>query len=315
MRRIYRCLLPLLLSISFISIHCLSRFPKQEAGRNDSTSGTQSVAASEPVQDGRSETKLAFEVVSIRPSKPGGELAFGPTPDGYSAHNTPLYWLIMDAYFPKAMAFWRSDRVQGAPSWLGTDEYDVEARVDEATAEEFAHLTDEERERRLKPMLRTMLQERCKLVLHQIDTEAPIYALMVGRHGPKLQESSPGESKQTSGIHIGDGGVMVPFHQEGASRAFHFSQTSMAALAEVLSGLATLSDVPVVDQTGLIARYDFVLVKREEEAGPAGPQVVTGPNPERASRWDVEALGLELKRVKGPMPALVIEHIDRPTPN
>ena len=315
MRRIYRCLLPLLLSISFASTHCLSQFPVQEAGRNDSTSGNHSVAASKPVKGGESEIKPAFEVVSIRPSKPGGELAFGPTPDGYSAHNTPLYWLIMDAYFPKAMAFWRSDRVQGAPSWVGTDGYDVEARVDEATAEGFAHLTDEERERHLRPMLRTMLTERCKLVLRQIDTEASIYALVVDRHGPKLHESSPGESKQTSGIPIGDGGVMVPFHQEGASRAFRFSQTSMAALAEVLSGLATLSDVPVMDHTGLTAKYDFVLVKREEEAGPTGPQVVTGPTPERASRWDVEALGLELKRVKGTMPALVVNHIDRPTPN
>ena len=299
MRRIHRCLLLLLLSISFASTYCLSQYPERKA---------------EPVQGMRSETEPAFEVVSIRPSKPGGELAFGPTPDGYSAHNTPLYWLIMDANFPKVMAFWRSDRVQGAPAWVATDEYDVEARVDDATAKEFVHLTDDEREQRLKPMLQAMLLERCKLVLHPIDTEAPIYALIAGRHGPKLQES-PGESKQTSGISIGDGGFMVPFHQEGASHAFRFSHTSMAALAEVLSGLATLSDVPVVDRTGLTGKYDFVLVKREEEAGPTGPQVVTGPAPERASRWDVEALGLELKRVRGTMPALVIDHIDRPTPN
>lgn len=98
-----------------------------------------------------------FEVVSIRPGKPGGELAFGSTANGFSAHSTPLFWLVLDAYSPLPMAFWRKDQVQGAPAWVHDAGFDVEARVDAATEKEFVHLSEAEREARLRPMCRRCL--------------------------------------------------------------------------------------------------------------------------------------------------------------
>lgn len=74
---------------------------------------------------------LAFEVVSIRPSKPGtnGTMAkLAITPDGYSVTGQSMAATIMIAYFPQGAAYWSRDRLSGAPAWL-SDRYDISAKV------------------------------------------------------------------------------------------------------------------------------------------------------------------------------------------
>ena len=58
----------------------------------------------------------------------------------------------------------------------------------------------------------------------------------------------------------------------------------------------------VVDKTGLTGTYDFALMKLDSGG-------------DLALEWDVRALGLKLVPVKIPTENIVIDHIERPSPN
>jgi uncharacterized protein (TIGR03435 family) len=133
---------------------------------------------------------LAFEVVSVRPSKPGSPEggSMGITPNGYRAINQSIWSTIMLAYFPHDRQYWSRDRLLGGPPWLGTL-YDIDARVSSADMTEWQK--QGQQKEMLRAMLRTLLAERCELVVHSTTTEAPIYELVLAKHGPKLREATP----------------------------------------------------------------------------------------------------------------------------
>jgi uncharacterized protein (TIGR03435 family) len=68
----------------------------------------------------------------------------------------------------------------------------------------------------------------------------------------------------------------------------------------------------VVDQTGLHGRYNFVLKWSSQMEQDAGDGLDEYPDIFTAVR---EQLGLRLVPTKGPVDVLVIDHIERPTPN
>ena len=80
--------------------------------------------------------------------------------------------------------------------------------------------------------------------------------------------------------------------------------TSMGSLAAELS---VLMPMPVEDRTGLTGKYDFVVPRRSD--------LLSTDDLSRSTSWGIEELGLELKPSKIPMEPLVIEHIERPSPN
>jgi uncharacterized protein (TIGR03435 family) len=111
---------------------------------------------------------LAFEVVSIRPSKPGTNMMtmWATTPDGYRVTGQSLWSTFMIAYFPQGMAYWSRERITGAPSWF-SDQYDIDAKVSEADLPEWQKqgLTLDKKPM-LREMLQTMLADRCHLIAH-----------------------------------------------------------------------------------------------------------------------------------------------------
>ncbi|MGA8938616.1 MAG: TIGR03435 family protein [Acidobacteriaceae bacterium] len=239
----------------------------------------------------------AFDVVSIRPSKPGGQPSMRMFPDGYSASNQNLWTVIMTAYFPQGFQYWSNDRLLGAPPWVRNESFDIYAKVSPNDLVEWQKQGPQKE--LLRAMLQTMLAERCKLALHHTATNSRIYVLVVGKHGSKLQESRVGE-KLPSGVSLPGGGLMIPGRGD-----LKFFNTSMTSLATFLSGS---SPRPIADKTGLEGTYDFVLPRRDE-----GNRSATDPDP--VSGYMVQDLGLALKPAKAPIDTLVIDHIDRPSAN
>jgi uncharacterized protein (TIGR03435 family) len=246
---------------------------------------------------------LAFEVVSVRPSKPGSPEggSMGTTPNGYRAMHQSLWTTIMVAYYPQGFEYWSRDRLLGGPPWLGTL-YDIDARVSSA---DMAEWQKQGRQKdMLRVMLRTLLAERCKLVIHSTTTEAPIYELVVAKHGPKLREATPGAAVPSGGIRFPEGGGMIPYRR-GEKPEVRFFDTSMGSLAANLSRSSTR---PILDKTGLTGRYDFVLTMRNDEGESAS-------DPQSPTHWQIEELGLTLNPAKAPTETLVIHHIERPSEN
>ncbi len=262
----------------------------------------------------------AFDVVSIKPSGTGIG-GFGTNPSGYFAKGLPLYTTVMMAYFPvERMMGYSASPILSPPPLLSKDAYDIEAKFDPATAEAWKHMTTAQQGETIRPMLQAVLAERCKLAVHKTMVDAPVYELVVAKHGPKLKETAPGEAPPEHAIPIPGDAMMVPMSNPKMKttttqvRAYvTFFKTSMPAFAIHLSkGM----DRQVVDRTGLTGRYDFVLPKPVWQS-PAQQVEGEASDPASGPAWlyDVTRLGLELRRAKAPQPMLVIDHIEKPTSN
>ncbi len=155
--------------------------------------------------------------------------------------------------------------------------------------------------REFRQMLQRLLADRFAVKVHREMRETPIYALVVGKSGPKFTQSSDSGECQSYQRRIDDGlGI-----EESLKNC------SMDVLVEMLSGSDAL-DRPLRNMTGLTGRYDLTLKFARNLA-------VT-PDGDSASRevgisTAVSDIGLKLEPRKAPMSILVIDHIERPTDN
>jgi uncharacterized protein (TIGR03435 family) len=221
--------------------------------------------------------KLSFEVASIKPAPPPAAgmmrvmMGGGPgtnDPGRINFMNVNLKMILTRAYNVKAY------QISG-PGWLDTERFDIAAKIPEgATKEQFLL------------MLQGLLAERFKLKLHREKKDLPAYALIVGKNGPKLKESSaeagvdtfnaaappppppPGAGTFTAGVRgplpmgkdgfpqmpPGRGGMFIMMN--GGRARLNANQQTMAGLADMLMGQL---DRPVLDMTELTKKYDITL--------------------------------------------------------
>lgn len=263
----------------------------------------QSIAGS---QDTTASAKLpAYEVASIKPDKSGtGMMMLRYTPVGLSARNIPLGELIRGAYKVEAK------QVLGAPGWLNSERYDIEAKVSTSDTDALHNLSPDQR----RLMLQPLLADRFQLKVHTEVRDLPVLALVVAKDGLKLHEAKPGDT-YPNGIKVpdGHGGAGMMRMEPGQLTAQGLPLSSLAGL---LSGqLGQL----VQDETGLTGKYDFTLKwTPDERGGPGGlrPDDVapdsSGPSIFTAIH---EQLGLKLESRKAPVEVLVIDHVERPSEN
>lgn len=258
---------------------------------------------------------LAFDVVSIRPSRPGGNGIVNTMNEsvGYRLVDQPFWLTIMAAYFPQGGAFWSKDRLSNAPSWID-DLYDINAKISEADLAAWQRQDAAvDKTPMLHQMLQTMLADRCHLVAH-FAPGTPIdgYALELGKHAPHLTESKP-DATLPVGMKLRDGGVAVPYFHAGERAHISYYGVTMADLAQHLT--INSGGHPVQDHTGLVGHYDLIL-NRIDDPDHSGREGVSPANdPDPLSHWDINALGLRLVPIKIPADTLVIDHIDRPSEN
>jgi uncharacterized protein (TIGR03435 family) len=144
-------------------------------------------------------------------------------------------------------------------------------------------------------MLRTLLTERFKMVLHQESRELAFVALTIGKNGPKLKVA--GHDAPSAGKPQIPGRIVS-------------SRMSMTTLTTLLSRFMRQT---VLDQTGLSGSYEINLVWTPENLHPVAttfeaPDPAPGPSIFTAVQ---EQLGLKLESRKGPVEVLVIDHAER----
>ena len=278
------------------------------------TAATQSSnASSDPVakRDSGAAHDPAFGVVSIRPSKTEETDSFVMIPkDGneYIAENRPLWYTIEMAYLPPRMTGTHGDKLMlGAPDWVWKEKYSFVGKVDDDYLNEWKkqieHRSFWDSNEMLQAMLQAALKQRCRLVAHLAPGEINGYALVVAKNGPDERNLKPAPNDEKLPEYAqeisGEGDPrMVPILRREGEQALTFIRTSMIALADQLS----MSGMPVIDRTGLTGRYDFKLPKLNDFNDPG-------------TDWDLGYLGLKLVKAKIPASTLVIDHIERPSPN
>jgi uncharacterized protein (TIGR03435 family) len=234
-------------------------------------------------------TAPAFEVAAIKPSEPltanGGRVMvrIGVNNDGrmVTYSRMTLKALVQNAYRVKDF------QVTG-PSWADAQQFDITAKLPDGASKDDA-----------PDMLKTLLEERFKLKVHVEKKEHPVYALIVGKGGPKLKptevtddvsrsESGPAlppppppkamaEGGRGPGGPAGappPGGMMIRMGPQGGhleSRALTLSRFS--------DMISRYLDRPVVDETGIEGKYDFAVdISRDQMAnmGTKGGMLVMG---------------------------------------
>jgi uncharacterized protein (TIGR03435 family) len=238
-----------------------------------------------------------FEVASVKLNNSGSRaFRFDNRGGRYTATNTPLSLLIQQAYNVQPF------QIIGAPAWVGSERYDIEARDEDAQKND-----------QFRPKLQSLIEERFKAVMHGETRDLPIYFLTVAKNGSKLK-AGPCFTKEPN--------TPLPPSQPASSLCGYFQTGNgslkgtgqrLEYLADTLSGILRRK---VLDRTGLAGTFDFELkwtpdintaVNGEEAAAPdGGPSIFTAIE---------EQLGLKLESGKAPIDVLVIDRIDRPSNN
>lgn len=252
-----------------------------------------------------------FAVVSIRKNDSGGPQHVGvATADGYQMKNLFLGYLVLMAYVPQSggTGFYSTDQIVGMPAWLtgDNDHYDVLAKVDQAELADWQNPAKQPV--MLRSMLQAMLEDRLKLVVHRSTMEAPVYLLQIGKNGPKFKEANPGELHP--GARTMPGGGSLSREEEDGQMTVHYFGISIAQVARFVLG----TERPVEDKTGLTGRYD-VTIRRPALQPSTQQEAGAAPDLPPSAALVASQLGLKLQPAKVQVETLVIDHVERPSPN
>jgi len=177
-------------------------------------------------------------------------------------------------------------------------------------------------------MLQNLLAERFKLQIHREQKTISLYALTVGKGGAKLTNPPPDAAADPTRIHrlpanaerqgrlseVSAGVTTMGMISDGGKTraSLQAHNESVGWLVKMLSGQM---GAPVMDDTGLKDKYDYVMTWIPEAPGaiPSESQDLGGPSLMSALQ---EQLGLRLIARKSPVEFIVIDRAERtPTEN
>lgn len=288
--------------------------------------------------------KLEFEVASIRPAGPldkmvaSGKLHVGMQVDGA---RVDIGSMAVPDLLQLAFKVKRHQISGAGADGIGAQRFDILAKMPEGATKD-----------QVPEMLQALLVERFKLAYHRETKEMPVYALLVGKGGPKLKEApadpepAPGDDPTTPkegnkpvqfqmsggrGAVISGGPTGKTRVEMGQNGMMHFSMEKMpiSALCDFLSRFI---ERPVVDMTDLKGNYQIALdlsmddlraVARSMGAAIPGGGAEGNRPAEAASDpsgnsmfTTVQQLGLKLESRKAPIEIIVVDHVEKmPTEN
>ncbi|HWE84498.1 MAG TPA: TIGR03435 family protein [Terracidiphilus sp.] len=250
----------------------------------------------EPPKTMAADADPSLEVATIKPSEPGRQgKGFGYRGTQFVTFNTNMNDLIAFAYGLHAK------QIIGAPDWFGTDLFDIDGKPDVPGRPSI---------QQMESMMRKLLTDRCALKFHHEQKELSVYAVRLGNGGPKMSKTTAGPNDpQGFGFRgLGDLGVR---------------NLTMAEFATWMQ--SSVMDKPVMDQTGLKDKYDFTLKWTPDDSQFAQFRGAVAPAPQPAGENPnappslytavQEQLGLKIEATKAPDDVIVIDHVEKPSPN
>lgn len=233
-----------------------------------------------------SDVPLAFEVASVHPLSEPRHVLMGFSSSGPRLH--------LEGY----------SRIQLIEEAYGLQDYQIESppgvkRQDSVYYEVVAKAQDGMSPTRaeFRQMLQLLLAQRFSLRWHTETRNMLVYALNVGKKGPKLKRGNPDRTEpDLIGVH-------------GRNQTIHMANGSMEAFAALIQNVFVAQ--PVVDRTGLEGKYDIAV-----EATPEF-RLAADAQPEDVSIFTAlqEQLGLKLERTDAAVSMTIIDQLDEPSQN
>ena len=274
-------------------------------------------AAAAPAQ-----TRPEFEVASVRPSgeQPLDQVAVGVQISGSQVRITAMTLrdYLVAAYRLKPFQVAGPDRLSQA-------RFDVAAKIPDGGDPE-----------QVPEMLQSLLAARFGLEAHREMRELPVYALVVADGGPTLTESPPDPAGAARGpVQVAASGSAAGVAIDlGGGSSFRLADSRVEirrmTMTEAAEMLERFLDRPVVDATGLTARYDVTLDLAPEEyvsmlvrsavnqgmaLPPQALRLLDGASRDPLS-GPLQPFGLRLDARRQAMDVLVVDAmLEAPTPN
>jgi uncharacterized protein (TIGR03435 family) len=230
-----------------------------------------------------------LEVATIKPTDPSmitTNDSIGFQGRLFKVQNKTVEFLLTFAYGLQ------KQQLVGVPGWLSTDKYDVEGTPD---------VEGQPSIKQMQALVRKLLAERFHLETHWDKKEMSVYALTVTKAGPKMTKNLG----DPNGLPNQNGG------RDANGRVDKYSNATMKDFAFILQFFL---DKPVVDQTGLTGRFDFVLRWLPNDASVASLADPATASPGMFTAVQ-EQLGLKIEAVRAPADVLVIDRVERPSEN
>ncbi len=201
--------------------------------------------------------------------------------------------------------------VEGGPAWINSGTYRIEATADGSPGRNMIN----------GPMLQELLEDRFQLRIRRETRTVPVYALTLARGGPKLRPFREGSCVALN--------LEAPPEKPDPTRpdpmfcgmsdvtpdGYKLYRTTLADFATEFSDRL---DRPVIDKTGLAGLFNIQLDLSATDlyAPAAGTGETFDPDSMFAAvRAALHKVGLNLDPARGPGEFLVIDHVERPSPN
>lgn len=263
--------------------------------------------------------QLSFEVASIKRNGSADSRRFITTiPGRFVATGMSAKSLVAYAYRL------RDFRIFGGPAWINTDRWDIDAKIEEGGVPPRTLISNVPGP--VAMMVQTLLEDRFKLRTHHEKREFPVYELVVAKSGARIrltEDQTPvgyAEGQSRSGSMTSSGPLA-----RGAMRISKGSFEARAVpLAYFINSITQSVDRTVLDKTNLDGLYDIKLHWTPDFLHDPGS--FDGVPPQASERpsffaWPSlltaikEQLGLQLAPSKAPLEVIVIDAIQKPTPN
>lgn len=264
------------------------------------------------VAAGLCQAQTRFEVASVKLSP------MPPTHMAYTMNDSTVDFGALSLKFLIQTAYRMEPYQIVSPDWMATTRFDILAKLPAG-----ANKTQ------IPEMLQALLAERFGLTVHRESKEQQVYALVVGRDGPKLKDGAANNShpdlakflegrRLLSKIDTEDG--FWTMTQIDEHRFFDAPRMTMPELARTLKDYF---DDPVVDLTGLTGAYRVSLevptvrqMRAAQNASATAAGVASDPDGGISVFASVQKLGLALEHRKAPVEHLVVDHAEKaPTEN
>ena len=275
-----------------------------------------------------------FDVVSVKPCDPGADAGGSrggrrASPDRRYVPCMPVRGLIRLAFL-RGQSQRADNPVVGGPDWINSARYTIEAVAPGVPLNAAMR----------NSMLERILMERFNLRVRREPRSASAYALTVARGGPRLeplpdgdcvQEQTPrlprprkptcdllkrAASEDTVALsRLLERSQQAWIETRGNDRIYNAIPVTMDAFAAFLDSIL---DRPVTNSTMLQGLFDVRLeFSPEGTMPPVDPALLNADPPRAASIFTglQEQLGLRLEPSKATADVVVIESIDRPSPN
>jgi len=248
----------------------------------------------------------SFDIASIKPSGPDSGLTrIILQPGALRATSAPVTLLIQFAYGLQDL------QLIGSRGWMTSELFDIQAKVSDGSIRTAEHF---------KIMLRSLLADPFRLLIHREQRVLPVYALMLVNPdrslGPKLNASNGDCREPTPTATTANADTdQRPFCRVRIVDGQMIS--TGAALSDALMLLSEIAGRQVVDRTGLMGGFNYDLTWAASDHGrptdsPSRGIDTNGPSFFTALR---EQLGLKLEATRAPVGVVVIDHVERPTPD